>query len=172
MKKLTVIGLGAVVVLFAAYQALVYIDNYSPFGRMWETPAVRPHEEEILVMQSGLVPFEGGETVYRLARPEEIVSPLGRKDLLAIAQGKSLYLTYCVHCHGTHHDGYGTVGQSFEPLPGDLRSPKVQAMIDGQIFKEISYGLKDGRQPPLATTIDMRDRWKIIAYIKSLGLRE
>jgi mono/diheme cytochrome c family protein len=65
----------------------------------------------------------------------------------------------------------GTVGQSFTPLPGDLRSPKVQAMADGALYKEISFGKPDGRQPPLATTISMDDRWQIIAYLKSLGPR-
>ncbi len=172
MKKLIALGVGAAVVLFVAYQVLMHVDKHFPFGRMWETPAVRPHEERLPVMQSGLVPFAGGEARYRIARPEEIVSPLKSSDPLAIAHGKSLYQVYCAQCHGRHHDGFGTVGQSFEPLPGDLRSPGVQTMSDGRIFKEISYGIQNGRQPPLATTIDVDDRWRIIAYVKSLGPRE
>lgn len=171
MKKIIPLGLGAIVLLLVVYQALMHIDNYFPFGRMWQTPAVRPHEEKILIMQSGLVPFDGGETLYRSTLPEALVSPVDNQDPLAIAQGKVLYATFCVHCHGKYHDGFGTVGQSFVPPPGDLRSPKVQAMLDGQMFKEISYGIKDGRQPPLATTIAIPDRWKIIAYVKSLGQR-
>jgi mono/diheme cytochrome c family protein len=172
MKKLIAVGLGAALVLLAAYQVLMYVDNHSPFGRMWETPALRPYEEKAPLMQSGLVPFSGGEAFYRLAPPQDIASPLDQNDPLVIAQGKVLYLSYCVHCHGRQFDGLGTVGQSFEPLPGDLRSSKVQAMPVGQVFKEISYGLKGGRQPPLATTIDILDRWKVIAYVKSLGVRD
>jgi len=64
------------------------------------------------------------------------------------------------------------VGQSFHPLPTDLRSPKVQSLSEGVFFKEISYGIPGGRQPPLATTIDPLDRWRIIAYVKSLGVRK
>jgi mono/diheme cytochrome c family protein len=101
-----------------------------------------------------------------------MVSPVSSNDPVSIAAGKNLYLTYCAQCHGKYHDGNGTVGQSFEPLPGDLRSPKVQAMPDGQIFKEVSYGIPGGRQPPLATTIAIPERWQIIAYVKSLGLRQ
>ncbi len=78
---------------------------------------------------------------------------------------------YCVHCHGRHHDGLGTVGQSFAPLPGDLRSARVQTLPAGRIFHEISYGIPDGRQPALATTISLTDRWRIIAFVKSLGVR-
>jgi mono/diheme cytochrome c family protein len=85
--------------------------------------------------------------------------------------GEALYATYCAQCHGRHHDGNGTVGQSFSPLPTDLRSPKVQEADAGRIFKEISYGIPGGRQPPLATTIEVQDRWRIVAYLKSLGTR-
>ena len=75
-------------------------------------------------------------------------------------------------CHGPNHDGKGTVGQSFSPLPTDIRSAKVQALPDGVHFKEISYGIPDGRQPALATTITVLDRWRIVAYVKSLGVRK
>jgi hypothetical protein len=74
-------------------------------------------------------------------------------------------------CHGPNHDGKGTVGQSFHPLPTDLRSAKVQSKAEGVHFKEISYGVPKGRQPALATTIPVLDRWRIVAYVKSLGVR-
>jgi hypothetical protein len=45
-------------------------------------------------------------------------------------------------------------------------------MPQGILFKEISYGIPNGRQPALATTIAVKDRWRIIAHIKSLGPRE
>jgi hypothetical protein len=64
------------------------------------------------------------------------------------------------------------VGQSFHPLPGDLQSARVQSLPQGTLFKEISYGVPNGRQPALSTTIEMMDRWRIIAYVKSLGLRK
>jgi hypothetical protein len=40
------------------------------------------------------------------------------------------------------------------------------------MFKEISFGVPGGRQPALATTIAVLERWQIVAYIKSLGVRE
>jgi mono/diheme cytochrome c family protein len=89
-----------------------------------------------------------------------------------IQQGKKVYSLYCQQCHGKYHDGNGTVGQSFHPLPTDLMSEKVQQTADGVMFKEISYGIQGGRQPALATTIEFEDRWRVIAYIKSLGPRK
>jgi mono/diheme cytochrome c family protein len=139
------------------------------YGRMWETPAVRPHEEEILVTPEGTVPFEGGEEIFRLTPAEDLRPPFSKNDPTLVEQGKGLYLTYCAQCHGKDYDGNGTVGQSFSPLPTNLRSPSVQGLFEGKLFKDISYGIPNKRQPPLASTIDLQDRWRIIAFVKSLS---
>jgi mono/diheme cytochrome c family protein len=160
------------VVIFAVYQLLIIYDNNFPYGRMWQTPAVRPHEEPLLVMEAGIVPFHGGEEIYRATPESDLASPLEKGNPEDIEIGKKGYFTYCVHCHGRYHDGEGTVGQSFAPLPTDLKSRKVQETSDGKMFKEVSYGVPDGRQPALATTIAPLERWRIIAYVKSLGVRK
>lgn len=139
--------------------------------RMWETPAVKPHEAPLLIMDEQAVPLSDAEVRYRMADGKEILSPVAADDPETLKAGETGYLAYCAQCHGKYHDGNGTVGQSFEPLPTDLRSEKVQARADGEIFKILSYGVVDGRQPALATTIAIPERWTIIAYIKSLGVR-
>jgi mono/diheme cytochrome c family protein len=171
MKKILFVVIVAVAAL-VVYELLMYYDNNFPIGRMRETPALKPYEKPLLLMEAGVVPFKGGEAIYRAMDGKKIKSPLQMDDNSIIAQGKQGYSTYCAQCHGNHHDGKGTVGQSFAPLPGDLRSKKVQTMSQGVVFKEISYGIPKGRQPALATTITVEDRWKIIAYIKSLGIRK
>jgi len=123
-------------------------------------------------MAAGSVPVNGGEAFYRAAAPETITSPFPLTEPTAIASGRTAYQYYCIHCHGKNFDGYGTVGQSFAPPPGDLRSTRVQSMPEGVLFKEISYGIPGGRQPPLATTVAVNDRWCTIAYVKSLGQRQ
>jgi mono/diheme cytochrome c family protein len=102
---------------------------------------------------------------------EELKSPLPVNDPETLEIGKTIYFTYCAQCHGKYHDGNGTVGQSFAPLPTDLKTETVQSKSDGALFREISYGIPNGRQPPLAATIDIADRWRVIAYVKSLGIR-
>jgi mono/diheme cytochrome c family protein len=151
--------------------ALLFLLTSCDYGRMWETPAVRPHEEEILVMPEGIVPFDGGEEIWMATPAGDLKSPLTLDDPVNMEQGKTLYFTYCAQCHGRGFDGNGTVGQSFAPLPTDLRTEKVQSLSEGAMFKEISYGVPDGRQPPLASTIKACDRWRIAAYVKSLGPR-
>jgi mono/diheme cytochrome c family protein len=172
MKRIIVLAGFVAVVLTVVYSVITLYDENMRVGRMWETPAVRPHEQKLLIMEPGVIPFNGGEAEYRNTKAEELISPLKNDDPKVVESGKSLYFTYCAQCHGKYHDGNGTVGQSFSPLPSDLQSDKVQSLPQGVLFKEISYGVPNGRQPPLATTIEIMDRWQIIAYIKSLGLRK
>ncbi|MGD8741014.1 MAG: c-type cytochrome [Desulfobacterales bacterium] len=172
MKKIIGFFIAVAIVILVIYQALIYYDNNFRYGRMRETPAVRPYEEPLLVEEAGLVPINGGEAIYRVSAGTDILPPLIMTQPAVIARGKAVYLTYCAQCHGYNYDGNGTVGQSFAPLPTDLRSAKVQGSPAGVLFKNVSYGIPDGRQPPLHATITIDDRWKAVAFVKSLGTRE
>jgi len=171
MKKIIVFFIVVGVVLYGAYEALMYYDNNFIYGRMRETPAVRPMENPQLKMETGLVSVDGGEAIYRATPAADLVSPLDSAQPSVIARGKAVYLTYCAQCHGYNYDGNGTVGQSFQPLPTDLRSSAVQSKPEGELFKTVSYGIPGKRQPALQTTVTIDDRWHVIAFMKSLGLR-
>jgi mono/diheme cytochrome c family protein len=171
MKKIIGFFIVIGIVLYGAYEALMYYDNNFRYGRMRETPAIRPHENPLLIMETGIVPISGGEAIYRASAGANLISPLNSTEPSVIARGRAVYLTYCAQCHGYKYDGNGTVGQSFQPLPTDLRSPQVQSKVNGELFKSVSYGVPGGRQPALDTTITIDDRWHVIAFVKSLGNR-
>ena len=171
MKKILAFFAVIIVVGLVAYQALMYYDNNFRYGRMRQTPAVRPHEEPVLKMAAGVVPVTGGEAVYRAADATELEAPADLMDPAGVARGEAVYFTFCAQCHGVAFDGEGTVGQSFHPLPADLRSAIVQSKLPGELFKSVSYGVPGGRQPPLQTTITITDRWRVVGFIKSLGIR-
>lgn len=160
----TALGLGA-------WGIITAYDTLMPVGRMWRTPGIKPYENPVPVMAPGSIPTTGGEEFYRNADDKEIIPPFSLAGQAVIEAGKIAYQYYCIHCHGRNFDGYGTVGQSFAPTPADLRGARVQALFDGTFFREISFGIPGGRQPALATTMAPIDRWRVIAYIKSLGLR-
>jgi mono/diheme cytochrome c family protein len=172
MKKLVVFIIVIAGFHLVAYFAVIYYDNNFKYGRMRETPGVRPHEEPLPLMEAGIVPVFGGDAVYQATPADLLVPPAALAGAEAGARGKAVYFTFCAQCHGPQMDGNGTVGQSFQPLPTDLRSPAVQAKPTGALFRSISYGTPDGRQPPLDTTITVNDRWCVIAFVKSLGLRQ
>ncbi len=171
MLRILSVGLIACMVGLAVWGVITLYDNNLSVGRMWETPGVKPHENPIPVMDMRAVPVDGGESLYRLAIPSSIRAPFDLNRPEAVAAGRLGYGYYCIQCHGSVYDGLGTVGQSFVPLPGDLRSEKVQTMPAGQLFHEISFGIPGGRQPALASTISVQERWQIIAFLKSLGRR-
>ncbi len=173
MIRVSILAGVVALVLGAAYGVITLYDESLQVGRMWETPAVRPHETPIPAMTAGVMPINGGEALFRVAKAEEITTPMDLENPYNIKLGKTAYTNYCVHCHGKYHDGGGTVGQSFVPPPGDLQGKRVQKELSpGALFHEISFGLPGGRQPPLATTVSVDDRWRVIAYVKSLGLRK
>ena len=162
-----------IALLYIAWQGLNLYDDKLPYGRMWETPGIRPHETILPVMEPGSVPLNLGEAGYQTGDDALWVSPLSGNEAKFAPEGMELYAVYCAQCHGKYLDGNGTVGQSFSPLPADIRSAQVQNLSDGLLFRHISYGNPpNGRQPPLATTIDVSDRWKIIAYIRLAGVRK
>ena len=171
MKKIVGLFIVVGVILYVAYEALMYYDNNFRYGRMRETPAIRPHEDPLLIMAEGVVPVSGGEAIYRASAGANLISPLNSTEPSVITRGKAVYLTYCAQCHGYKYDGNGTVGQSFHPLPADLRSSQVQSKVNGELFKSVSYGVPGGRQPALHTTISVDDRWHVVTFVKSLGNR-
>ncbi len=173
MTRIAILAAFVALALSCAYAAITLYDENLQVGRMWETPVVRPHELPIPTMAEGVVPLHGGEMFHRMATTNGLTPPMDLKAPDVIALGKTVYANYCAQCHGKYHDGDGTVGQSFIPPIGDLRSVRVQKELrPGTLFHEISFGVPGGRQPPLATTVTMDDRWRVIAYIKSLGLRK
>jgi len=169
MKKLMGFFIVVAILAFAAYEALMFYDNNFRYGRMRETPGVKPHEAPLLVQETGIVPIHSGDALFRVTPAANLVSPLNRQAPATVQRGSELYHVFCAQCHGLDYDGQGTVGQSFAPLPTNLRSAEVQSKSEGELFKSISFGVPGGRQPALDTTIPVQDRWYIIAFVQSLG---
>ena len=81
------------------------------------------------------------------------------------AAGKKLAETNCVSCHGAGGKGDGPAAAALNPKPADWTSAKVQGESDGELFWKISNGR--GPMPPWKHLSD-KDRWDLVAYVKSL----
>lgn len=143
-------------------------DDLVQYERMKDQESIRPYETRMPDVASAAVPADGGENRYRLAPEGSLKNPFPAGPE-SIQRGALCYEFYCIQCHGSRYNGDGIVGQSFYPLPTDLRSPVLQKTADDPLFRSISYGF--GRSPPLAYTISIEDRWHIINWIRSLGVR-
>ncbi|MEW6440441.1 MAG: cytochrome c [bacterium] len=143
-------------------------DNAVKYERMKDQESIRPYETKMPDVVLSAVPAGGGENTYRLAPKGSLKNPVPSGPE-SIQRGALCYEYYCIQCHGSRYNGDGIVGQSFYPLPTDLMSPPVQQGADDSLFRSISYGF--GRQPPLAYTVSVQDRWHLINWIRSLGVR-
>jgi hypothetical protein len=149
------------------------LDDMIKYERMKDQESFRPYEARMPGVVPGAVPNEegipAGEVKYKSAPLGSLKNPLPA-DKETIARGVLAYEYFCIMCHGSKYNGDGTVGQSFAPLPTDLRSPYVQQMEADELFRSISYGIQ--RHPPMFYTVSLEDRWSIIHWIQSLGMRD
>jgi len=154
-----------VLIIFTAFPLLCGSLLGCEYARMSDQESLNPYETAMPQMPEGSIPVGGGLEVLKYTRGEGMHNPLPLNQE-SRERGKDGYSYFCIMCHGPEADGQGTVGQSFYPLPTNLKRPYVQQQSDGTLFYKISLGFK--RHPPLASTVSEEDRWAIIYYIRSL----
>lgn len=96
----------------------------------------------------------------------------------AIQQGRKIYESACIYCHGNNGAGNGPVSYFLSrdtgPHPRDFTSglykfrstPSGYLPADEDIFRTITDGIK-GFMPSFAG-LDVADRWRLVYYLKSL----
>jgi len=94
--------------------------------------------------------------------PEEVAI-----DEAFIARGKQRYQINCTPCHGESGNGVGVVSKYWAiPPSANLIDPRVKALPDGQLYWTIVHG--KGLMGPYNGTINVHDRWAIVAYLRAL----
>jgi mono/diheme cytochrome c family protein len=96
----------------------------------------------------------------------ELSSPFALDDSVAVQRGAFVYTGFCQQCHGPTGLGDGTVARRGFPPPPSLLAERAVQMKDGQMFHIITYG--QGNMPGHAGQIGREDRWRAIAYVRSL----
>jgi mono/diheme cytochrome c family protein len=107
----------------------------------------------------------GDTSNYHAAR--EVKSPLVSMDTV---EAERLYLVNCGICHGPKLDGNGPLYKGgdgpFPAKPADfIAGAQYQNMPEGQMFYSVTYG--KNKMGSYASQINTRQRWMVIAYIKS-----
>ncbi len=138
------------------------------YARMREDEALQTYQAVFPVMPKETIPVTGGIEVLAASNPESLVNPIPPSPE-TVETGRESYGFYCIQCHGPAADGKATVGQSFVPLPTNLKLPYVQSQSDGMLFYKISLGFL--RHPPLAETVAEKRRWAVINFIRFLGAK-
>lgn len=98
-----------------------------------------------------------------------IKSPLSG-DSVDMKEAERLYLIYCGICHGEKLDGNGPLWKGgdgpFLAAPRNfLTDPVVTNMAEGTMFHSVTYGKNS--MGSYASQMNTKQRWEVIAYIKS-----
>ena len=162
MKRSTAAILVAMV---AAGAVAVYLMFTGP--RMYDQPHIRTGRAHMPPTPEGAVPVKDPIAAMPTTREAEALV----KGLAAtrenVDRGRVYYGYYCVACHGDAGDGRGPVGGSYIPTPADLRSAKVQAKSDGELYRAMLTG--EGHAPVLERVVPPEHRPYLVLYVRSLG---
>ena len=101
----------------------------------------------------------GEEEAERAGR--ELQDPY-RATTRTLDEGKALYQTYCIVCHGEQGKGDGPISSKIPPPPSYL-SDRLMQFPPGRIFHVITMGT--GKMPSYAAQLSMDERWKIVTYV-------
>jgi DMSO reductase family type II enzyme heme b subunit len=89
--------------------------------------------------------------------------------------GKAVYQRKCLLCHGEKGDGKGPGAERFIPRPRDftsgifkIRTTATKAPSDRDLYTTITNGMP-GTSMPAWEVLPERDRWNLVAYIKTFA---
>ena len=112
---------------------------------------------------------KSGDTANYVAA-RAIVNPLTTLSDAEKKEAERLYLVNCGICHGPKLDGNGPLWKGGDgPYPSAPKNlvgdPVVSKMPEGQMFYSVTYG--KNLMGSYASQLDTRQRWMVIAYVKS-----
>ncbi len=98
------------------------------------------------------------------------------QDKAVLAQGKKVYTTYCIGCHGVEGDGQGPSAAFLDPKPRNFKRAEFRFSsrlsgdlpTDEDLFRTITEGLH-GTSMPAWPLLPETDRRAVISYIKTFA---
>lgn len=129
------------------------VDTYEPTPAFSDGRAARP-------IPDGTVARDGGEPT---TIPAHNPLPINRATL---DHGRHQFEVFCAPCHGRNGKGRGVIVQRGFPAPPSYHSARLRDADDAHFYRVIRDGY--GAMYPYASRVAPRDRWAIIAYIRSL----
>jgi mono/diheme cytochrome c family protein len=190
MKKLTIISFVAIITLVIAVgcsnvrrePGKVYMPDMA-YSRAYETYSTSPvfvdgqtNREPVsgTVKRGDAYPFhiaidKPGDTANYYAS-RSVKNPLPALNADDLKEAERLYLINCGICHGAKLDGNGPLYNGGDgPYPAKpatlVGDAKYEAMPEGQMYYSTTYG--KNLMGSYASQLQPKQRWMVIAYIKS-----
>jgi mono/diheme cytochrome c family protein len=159
---LAVLSIVPIIGLFFTYDVIKI--NWA--SGMEDQPAIQAQQAPRKWAPAESVPFVGPS----VPRDGKLPSNPVPADAVSLDRGQQLFATTCAPCHGSAGRGDGPVTKFWKAdanRPADLTDPRVKEQSDGALYLTISQGY--GAMAPLNENLDVRSRWDIVNYVRSLG---
>jgi mono/diheme cytochrome c family protein len=104
----------------------------------------------------------GEEEAARAGR--ELQDPY-RATPRTLEEGKALFQTYCLVCHGERGKGDGPISGKIPPPPSYV-SDRLMQFPPGRIFHVVTMGT--GKMPSYAAQLSADERWKVVTYVHTV----
>ncbi len=145
------------------------------FATMRHQRSIKPYAKPIPPVP-GTVPVTGVEPAVNLQTADRLVNPRTRTSE-SINQGRFLYETYCLVCHGATGRGDGPISAANGQTPPgpffgvrSLVNDTIARRTDGYIYAVIVSGQVMGRglMPMYGDKVRGTDRWDVVNYVRTL----
>jgi mono/diheme cytochrome c family protein len=83
-------------------------------------------------------------------------------------EGKQIYVSHCLTCHGCAGNGLGTYGGTLIVTPANFKVDPFRTMPDDQWFWHVSEGVQGSVMPPWKESLTVDQRWNVIHYIQQV----
>lgn len=90
-------------------------------------------------------------------------------DEAFLSRGRARYNVYCIVCHGASGNGQGILSKYGLAGIADLHQLRLRdarQTPDGDIYSTLTNG--KGQMGPYGTSLTLRDRWAVVAYLRVL----
>jgi cbb3-type cytochrome c oxidase subunit II len=83
-------------------------------------------------------------------------------------EGKLLYVSRCLTCHGCAGNGLGQYGGTLVVTPANFKVDPFRTMPDEQWFWHVSEGVQGTVMPPWRESLTESQRWAVIRYVQEV----
>ena len=96
----------------------------------------------------------------------ELKNPIEFNEVVYL-EGKDIYATFCVNCHGEKGEGDGSITtKSGGPYPPPPVYSAIAGLTEGKMFHTLHFGKNN--MGSHASQLSKEERWKVVHYVQTL----
>jgi len=87
-------------------------------------------------------------------------------DEVTLKRGETIFMSFCIGCHGPVGDGQGPAALYLDPPPFNFTYlRKVNGPIGGMLYHQVMNGITGTAMPPFKTELESEKIWDVSSYV-------